>query len=216
MNIFPKMQLCSRFGRWNSEAKPLYIYWREQSRQLSTTRDPCWGLFILANAHFFLRKILSPMAEVELVSDSRLEQDVKLKMEQPGKPTKTESVSFLGLFSAADATDFVLMFLGSVGACVHGAALPVFFVLFGRMIDSLGHLSKHPHKLSSRISEVQEPYPNFKCHYHYYCIFILVPYSIQCMLRLRLETMYLVWLETMHSYIHLDFINIHESCNLHI
>ncbi|XP_057424427.1 ABC transporter B family member 13-like [Lotus japonicus] len=93
------------------------------------------------------------MAEVELVSDSRLEQDVKLKMEQLGKPTKTESVSFLGLFSAADATDLVLMFLGSVGACVHGAALPVFFVLFGRMIDSLGHLSKHPHKLSSRISE---------------------------------------------------------------
>ncbi|KAI4316955.1 hypothetical protein L6164_024877 [Bauhinia variegata] len=42
---------------------------------------------------------------------------------------------------------------GSLGACVHGSALPVFFVLFGRMIDSLGNLSKHPHNLSSRVSE---------------------------------------------------------------
>ncbi|XP_020207666.1 ABC transporter B family member 13 [Cajanus cajan] len=86
------------------------------------------------------------MAEVELAP----EQGVTSKKDQP---TKTESVSFFGLFSAADTTDCVLMFLGSIGSFVHGAALPVFFILFGRMIDSLGHLSNDPHKLSSRISE---------------------------------------------------------------
>lgn len=94
------------------------------------------------------------MAEVELVTDSRLEHQqqhgVTSKTDQP---TKSESVSLFGLFAAADATDYVLMFLGSFGAFVHGAALPVFFILFGRMIDSLGHLSNNPHKLSSRISE---------------------------------------------------------------
>ncbi|KAL2319184.1 hypothetical protein Fmac_033060 [Flemingia macrophylla] len=86
------------------------------------------------------------MAEVELAP----EQGVTSKTNQP---TKRESVSFFGLFSAADATDYLLMFLGSVGSFVHGAALPIFFILFGRMIDSLGHLSNDPHKLSSRISE---------------------------------------------------------------
>ncbi|CAL0328680.1 unnamed protein product [Lupinus luteus] len=97
------------------------------------------------------------MEEVELVSDlhSHLEPSLTSNMDQPSnKPSsKTESVTFFGLFSAADRFDYVLMFLGSVGACVHGAALPVFFILFGRMIDSLGHLSKQPHKLSSHISQ---------------------------------------------------------------
>lgn len=101
----------------------------------------------------------SSMEEVELASDSRLEQGLTSNMDQPSS-NKTKSVSFFGLFAAADTFDYVLMFLGSVGACVHGAALPVFFILFGRMIDSLGHLANHPHKLYSRISEVHTIYPH--------------------------------------------------------
>lgn len=85
-------------------------------------------------------------------SNKPSDQNPLPKMDRP-LPEK-RSVSFFGLFAAADAIDCVLMFLGSVGACIHGSALPVFFVLFGRMIDSLGHLSKQPHKLSSRVSEV--------------------------------------------------------------
>lgn len=88
-----------------------------------------------------------------MTSNKLSDQNPLPEMDQP--LPKKSSVSFFRLFAAADTIDCVLMFFGSLGACIHGSALPVFFVLFGRMIDSLGHLSKNPHKLSSRVSEVQ-------------------------------------------------------------
>lgn len=91
------------------------------------------------------------MEEVELVSKSN---EISDKNAHPKMDQSMTSVSFVGLFSAADKMDYVLMLFGSFGACTHGAALPVFFVLFGGMIDSLGHMANHPNKMSSRISEV--------------------------------------------------------------
>ncbi|XP_062101437.1 ABC transporter B family member 13-like isoform X2 [Humulus lupulus] len=98
------------------------------------------------------------MEKMELASASNevLEQNPRPNNDQPAR-NKTSSgsstVSLFGLFSGADRVDYALMFFGSVGACVHGAALPVFFVLFGRMIDALGHFSMNSLSLSSHVSE---------------------------------------------------------------
>ncbi|KAH7653095.1 Xenobiotic-transporting ATPase protein [Dioscorea alata] len=61
--------------------------------------------------------------------------------------------SVSGLFSGAERLDWFLIFFGSVGSCVHGAALPVFFVLFGRLINSLGSLSNDLQSFSSEVSK---------------------------------------------------------------
>ncbi|KAK9129443.1 hypothetical protein Sjap_009930 [Stephania japonica] len=61
--------------------------------------------------------------------------------------------SCFGLFAAADATDWFLMFMGTIGSSVHGAALPIFFVIFGHLIDSLGSLTWDNHDLLNKISK---------------------------------------------------------------
>ncbi|KAL0438399.1 UNVERIFIED_CONTAM: ABC transporter B family member 13 [Sesamum latifolium] len=95
------------------------------------------------------------MDEVELSTEKVSKPNEVLGTEQRSDSTTKngESVSFFRLFAVADKIDYVLMFIGSIGACLQGAALPVFFVLFGRMINSLGSLSLDPHRFSSEVSK---------------------------------------------------------------
>ncbi|KAH0878680.1 hypothetical protein HID58_066074 [Brassica napus] len=53
------------------------------------------------------------------------------------KKMKKESVSLMGTF----------------GTCVHGGTLPLFFVFFGKMLDSLGNLSTDSKAISSSVSK---------------------------------------------------------------
>ncbi|ONK55458.1 uncharacterized protein A4U43_UnF2940 [Asparagus officinalis] len=55
-----------------------------------------------------------------------------------------EAVKFAELFRFADGVDLVLMGIGTVGAVVHGCALPVFLRFFADLVDSFGSNADDP------------------------------------------------------------------------
>nr|XP_016507212.1 PREDICTED: ABC transporter B family member 2-like [Nicotiana tabacum] len=79
-----------------------------------------------------------------------VEGGVKQKEEESKKPGK---VSLLKLFSFADVYDYFLMFFGSIGACVHGASVPVFFIFFGKLINIIGLAYLFPAETSHKVAK---------------------------------------------------------------
>ncbi|XP_074587475.1 ABC transporter B family member 19 [Curcuma longa] len=69
------------------------------------------------------------------------------------KKRQEQSAAFYELFSFADRWDYLLMAAGSVGAVVHGSAMPVFFLLFGDLVNGFG---KNQHHLSVMTHEVSK------------------------------------------------------------
>ncbi|GJZ82611.1 retrovirus-related pol polyprotein from transposon TNT 1-94 [Tanacetum coccineum] len=72
------------------------------------------------------------------------------------KKTQTEKpkrVPMLKLFAFADSYDYLLMFLGSVGACIHGASVPVFFIFFGKLINIIGLAYLFPKEASHKVAK---------------------------------------------------------------
>ncbi|KAL6501511.1 (ABC) transporter [Orobanche gracilis] len=57
------------------------------------------------------------------------------------------------LFSYADGYDYFLMFGGSIGACVHGASVPVFFIFFGKLINIIGLAYLFPKEASQKVAQ---------------------------------------------------------------
>lgn len=55
-----------------------------------------------------------------------------------------DSISFFQLFRFAEPLDKVLMAVGSLGAFVEGAAMPVFTILWGNMTDAFGGSTSDP------------------------------------------------------------------------
>ncbi|OVA02909.1 ABC transporter [Macleaya cordata] len=66
------------------------------------------------------------------------ERNLRKKEGEEKKKSIHEKVSFLKLFAFADFLDYVLIGIGSLGACVHGASVPVFFIFFGDLINVIG------------------------------------------------------------------------------
>ncbi|CAD5165264.1 unnamed protein product [Musa acuminata subsp. malaccensis] len=69
------------------------------------------------------------------------------------KKRQEQSAAFHELFSFADRWDCLLMAAGSVGAVVHGSAMPVFFLLFGDLVNGFG---KNQHHLMVMTHEVSK------------------------------------------------------------
>ncbi|KAF8077237.1 hypothetical protein N665_1054s0014 [Sinapis alba] len=69
------------------------------------------------------------------------------------KKEATPKVSFLKLFSFAGFKDCVLMTLGSIGACIHGASVPVFFIFFGKLINIIGLAYMDSHQASHKVAK---------------------------------------------------------------
>ncbi|KAL6985756.1 (ABC) transporter [Sarracenia purpurea var. burkii] len=75
------------------------------------------------------------------------------KIEGSGETKKPKTVPFLKLFAFADPYDYFLMFVGSVGAIVHGASVPIFFIFFGKLINVIGLAYLFPAQASHRVAK---------------------------------------------------------------
>ncbi|XP_062146188.1 ABC transporter B family member 2-like [Alnus glutinosa] len=75
----------------------------------------------------------------------------KKKKKEEGK--KQNKVTVAKLFSFADSYDLFLMAIGSVGACVHGASVPVFFIFFGKLINVIGMAYLFPKEASHKVAK---------------------------------------------------------------
>ncbi|XP_057768684.1 ABC transporter B family member 19-like [Salvia miltiorrhiza] len=66
---------------------------------------------------------------------------------------KEQSLPFYQLFSFADKYDCVLMISGSLGAVIHGSSMPVFFLLFGEMVNGFGKNQMDLHKMTHEVGK---------------------------------------------------------------
>ncbi|MCH93109.1 ABC transporter B family member 19-like, partial [Trifolium medium] len=78
--------------------------------------------------------------------------DVKASLPEAEKK-KEQSLPFYQLFSFADKYDWFLMISGSIGAIIHGSSMPVFFLLFGQMVNGFGKNQMDLKKMTDEVSK---------------------------------------------------------------
>ncbi|KAL0908507.1 hypothetical protein M5K25_023003 [Dendrobium thyrsiflorum] len=69
------------------------------------------------------------------------------------KKKQEQSLAYYELFSFADRFDALLMAAGSLGAVVHGSAMPVFFLLFGDLVNGFGKNQTNLSKMTAEVSK---------------------------------------------------------------
>ncbi|KAL3649616.1 (ABC) transporter [Castilleja foliolosa] len=82
------------------------------------------------------------------------ENDLKnKKSEKEDDNGAGKSVGIGKLFAFADGYDYLLMLVGSIGACIHGASVPVFFIFFGKLINIIGLAYLFPKEASHKVAQ---------------------------------------------------------------
>uniref|UniRef100_A0A0E0K3V6 MDR-like ABC transporter n=1 Tax=Oryza punctata TaxID=4537 RepID=A0A0E0K3V6_ORYPU len=99
-------------------------------------------------------KMSSPVHGVQEHQQSGSGGEKKAEQGEKEAAVKAEKVPFLKLFSFADRWDYVLMAVGSLGACAHGASVPVFFIFFGKLINIIGLAYLFPTTVSGRVAKM--------------------------------------------------------------
>ena len=78
---------------------------------------------------------------------------------------KEQSLPFYQLFTFADKYDYLLMISGSLGAIIHGSSMPVFFLLFGEMVNGFGKNQSDLTKMTHEVAKVHFFFPYFHQKY---------------------------------------------------
>ncbi|KAL8150536.1 hypothetical protein V2J09_020344 [Rumex salicifolius] len=82
-----------------------------------------------------------------------MEDHKKSSGEEDDDKKRVNKVSMLKLFGYADSYDWLLMLVGSIGAIVHGASVPVFFIFFGKLINLIGMAYLFPRETSHQVAK---------------------------------------------------------------
>ncbi|KAH9617304.1 hypothetical protein KSS87_010252 [Heliosperma pusillum] len=93
--------------------------------------------------------------DVEIVKEEEVENNKNNNNNDNNSSSndKQNKVSFSKLFSYADSLDYFLMFAGSIGAIIHGASVPVFFIFFGKLINLIGVAYLFPRETSHDVAK---------------------------------------------------------------
>ncbi|KAL8149928.1 hypothetical protein AgCh_006801 [Apium graveolens] len=98
----------------------------------------------------------TPQGQESKEMSEKKEKKMKKKGEEVKKTDEEKQevvplVGFLELFRFADRLDYVLMVIGSVGAFVHGFALPLFLRFFADLVNSFGANVNDPDKMTHEV-----------------------------------------------------------------
>lgn len=102
------------------------------------------------------------------VDEPRTNAVEKAKQEKMKKTKVFAAVSFWRLFRCADSFDYLLMFVGTVGAIVNGLTLPAMLIIQGRLINTFGTLQNQPELIYDRLKMVattSNSSPPFEFHF---------------------------------------------------